>query len=326
MAYWSTISVPGNEQFALWRDMLAQSINVYTAATERGAWNDAFPCHNETMAVDDIYVAQNVLSPQQLIRGKKEFSQDKCEMIMVVLGADTHYIEYDRGAYEVRSGDLLLLDNRKPFTISITHPETTTLSALIPRHRLQPLLRDPDRCMHVNLTCVNNGLGQMARVMFQQLYTSAKQLDLVGQRLVVDHLIALLGAAASRASYPQGDRGESMHQALFVAISQHIDVCLTDSSMNATSVAKRFNISSRYLHKLFEAQEQSFAQTVIDRRLRRFAHLLVHGQSETTIAETAYQCGFGDLSHFCRIFRRAFGVSPREYRSTAMSEKEPSER
>lgn len=321
MAYWSTISAPDHEQFAMWREMLAKSINVYTVTAERSAWNNAFPCHNETLAADDIFFARNVLSPQQLVRGKREFSRDRCEMIMAVLGTDVHYVEHDRGAYEIRSGDLLLLDNRKPFTVSIPHPGTTTLSALLPRHRLVPLLPDPDRCMHVNLAGADNGLGQMARGMFQQLFASLKQLDLMGQRLAVDHLLALLGAAANSASPPQRHRGESIQRALFVAISHHIDACLTDSSMNATSVARRFRISSRYLHKLFETHEQSFAQTVIDRRLKRFVHLLVHSSRETTIAETAFQCGFGDLSHFCRIFRRAFGVSPREYRNIARADK-----
>jgi len=35
------------------------------------------------------------------------------------------------------------------------------------------------------------------------------------------------------------------------------------------------------------------------------------------IAQIAYSWGFSDMTHFSRCFRRAFGVSPREYRQQA---------
>lgn len=46
--------------------------------------------------------------------------------------------------------------------------------------------------------------------------------------------------------------------------------------------------------------------------------------SRQSITATALECGFYDLSHFDRVFRRHFGVTPREFR--ARHAKAPSRR
>jgi AraC family transcriptional regulator len=53
-------------------------------------------------------------------------------------------------------------------------------------------------------------------------------------------------------------------------------------------------------------------QYLVRARLRRAARLLL--QPERSIAEIAYEVGFGDLSNFIRTFRRASGSAPRQFR------------
>jgi AraC family transcriptional regulator len=52
---------------------------------------------------------------------------------------------------------------------------------------------------------------------------------------------------------------------------------------------------------------------VRDVRLERACALLA--TSRQSITTTAIECGFYDLSHFDRIFRRRFGMTPREFRA-----------
>lgn len=51
-------------------------------------------------------------------------------------------------------------------------------------------------------------------------------------------------------------------------------------------------------------------------RLQEAANML-QGK-RLTIKETAAACGFMDCSHFCRLFRDAYGVSPETFRSSGM--------
>jgi AraC-like DNA-binding protein len=54
-----------------------------------------------------------------------------------------------------------------------------------------------------------------------------------------------------------------------------------------------------------------------EERLRRAWRLLSDPQSpDRKIATIAYDCGFNDLSHFNRAFRRRFGETPTAARTT----------
>ena len=59
-------------------------------------------------------------------------------------------------------------------------------------------------------------------------------------------------------------------------------------------------------------------QYVVRSRLRRAARLLAE---DRPVTEVAYDAGFGDLSNFVRTFRRAAGVSPRDFRRAARGDR-----
>ncbi len=52
---------------------------------------------------------------------------------------------------------------------------------------------------------------------------------------------------------------------------------------------------------------------VNERRMEHAALLL--GGSDLPVESVSHQCGIGNLSHFYRLFRRQFGMTPRRYRS-----------
>ncbi|MDE6131559.1 MAG: AraC family transcriptional regulator, partial [Muribaculaceae bacterium] len=59
---------------------------------------------------------------------------------------------------------------------------------------------------------------------------------------------------------------------------------------------------------------RSISDYMIDIRLGIATRLLV--DSTMSVAEICYDCGFNNVSHFNRIFRRKKGCSPREFRET----------
>jgi AraC-like DNA-binding protein len=60
-------------------------------------------------------------------------------------------------------------------------------------------------------------------------------------------------------------------------------------------------------------------QYLVRARLRRAARLLA--ADTASVADVAYESGFGDLSNFVRTFRRAAGVSPGRFRRAARAER-----
>jgi AraC family transcriptional regulator of arabinose operon len=69
---------------------------------------------------------------------------------------------------------------------------------------------------------------------------------------------------------------------------------------------------SRAIHLVKELFGRSYIQMVSEKRLSAAASLL--RETALPIVEVCLASGFQDLSHFHRLFRRRFGVTPRKYR------------
>jgi len=81
-------------------------------------------------------------------------------------------------------------------------------------------------------------------------------------------------------------------------------------------VAARQGISPRYVQMLFEAEGTTFSQYVLNRRLALAHRLLTDPRhARSTITAIAFEAGFGDLSSFNHVFRRAYGATPSDVRA-----------
>lgn len=87
--------------------------------------------------------------------------------------------------------------------------------------------------------------------------------------------------------------------------------------LTVEAIARTANLSTRSLMRLFRKQVGS---TVVDfiqhRRVARARQLLQ--QEDRTCAEIAFECGFGSVQHFNRIFRRFEKSSPSQWRAAAL--------
>ena len=71
--------------------------------------------------------------------------------------------------------------------------------------------------------------------------------------------------------------------------------------------------SASHFMRWFKAMTaQSFTTFLNERRLNEAAAML-RGSDDTVLA-VAESCGFGNLSYFNRVFKKKFGLTPREYR------------
>ena len=78
------------------------------------------------------------------------------------------------------------------------------------------------------------------------------------------------------------------------------------------------NISTRYLHKLFEAEHHTVALYIKGLRLDRARRDLLDPRlAGRPISGIAYSYGFGGLSGFNRAVKQAYAVSPKELRNAS---------
>jgi AraC-like DNA-binding protein len=130
--------------------------------------------------------------------------------------------------------------------------------------------------------------------------------------IVGGHLLDLLAAAlgpASDAAELVASRGVKVarRRAILAQITQHY----ADPDFDLDDVARTLCLSRRYLQRLLEETGKSFTEHLAERRLQRAHAMLGDPRSaHLRIIDIALATGFGDVSHFNRLFRRRFGDSP----------------
>jgi len=117
-----------------------------------------------------------------------------------------------------------------------------------------------------------------------------------------------LGARAELAA----DEGRSAMAAAAAFIRDHLD-----RDLSVPALAQMTGLSRAHFTRVFAAHfGSSPGDYVLDQRMRSAARLLE--SSELPIKAVASASGFRDANYFAKAFRRTFGVSPTEFRTTGM--------
>ena len=86
-----------------------------------------------------------------------------------------------------------------------------------------------------------------------------------------------------------------------------------DPTLQNADLAAACSISEVYLRKLFKTElGRSPKQYILSLRLQKAGQLLAEGCQSTSAIALA--CGFESSAHFCRVFKKHFGITTGEYR------------
>ncbi|MFD9318380.1 helix-turn-helix transcriptional regulator [Streptomyces sp. NPDC060053] len=108
------------------------------------------------------------------------------------------------------------------------------------------------------------------------------------------------------------------HSPVLERVLEYVELQLTDPDLSPEAIARAHHISVRYLHKLFKDEGTTVGRWILRRRLEECRRdLMRYGRGGRTIAAVAARWGFLSATHFSRVFRSAYGMSPREWRDTA---------
>ena len=119
-----------------------------------------------------------------------------------------------------------------------------------------------------------------------------------------DEMLLTLHRNREQTAPPESaERVRAFHERLSERIHERWDV---DRAAAATALSRR-----RFTQLFREVAGEPFSPALQRLRLDRVCELLAAG--EQSIAGAAFSCGFEDLSHFYRLFRRRYGVPPGEW-------------
>jgi AraC-like DNA-binding protein len=143
---------------------------------------------------------------------------------------------------------------------------------------------------------------------------SSELASTIGTHLL-DLVAATLGPTGEAASVVT-DRG--VKAARLRAILAEVARRFIDPNFDLDDVAGALGMSRRYVQKLLEGTGKSFTEHLARCRLERaFAMLTDPHHLHLAIINIAFAVGFGDVSHFNRMFRRRFGETPSGVRAAS---------
>ncbi len=91
-----------------------------------------------------------------------------------------------------------------------------------------------------------------------------------------------------------------------------------ENDISLNEISERLNISSYYFSKLFkEETNEGFVEYLTKRRVEKAKEMLK--DPSKTIKEVGSECGYSDPNYFSRIFKKATGMTPTEYKERAGS-------
>jgi AraC-like DNA-binding protein len=227
---------------------------------------------------------------------------------------DTDYeVEAAGGrSLQVSRGDLVIVNESlcQSFTLPGTQLTAVVLdeqrmAEIAPAIRTQPIHHVPAAAPGVAL------VAGYARLLLADATLAGAAAQLAGSHLYQLAALAIDGRKDGQPDLP------GIGGARLALVRQDVARNLTDPDLDIEAIARRQGVTPRYVQRLFEREGTSFGQFLRDARLDLARAALAAGDSRT-ISAIAFDCGFGDLSHFNKAFRRRFGETPSDIRAAAL--------
>ncbi|MBR0986142.1 helix-turn-helix domain-containing protein [Bradyrhizobium liaoningense] len=157
--------------------------------------------------------------------------------------------------------------------------------------------------------------GDMAAAMLIELLERSTQLGMRAQQsfelLLVDLLDSVLDKSAP--TYQTKGRPE-VPPAKLRRAKELVEAQLGNPALRPEDIGHAIGVSRRSLYNLFSQIGATPMGYVREQRLKEAARRLRNASlTDATVTSIAYDLGFADPSHFARLFRAQYGMSPRQW-------------
>jgi AraC-like DNA-binding protein len=309
---WTTAGLPPATQFERWREII---IDAHLPWDIDGVTCDAFPAFMRQRRFDDFRLTN--CSAVSRVHGRRDRGQigrgGDAYLNVVYIAEGQELLTIDGKELLLTKGMFTLWDSTRPMTFT-TGDYIQQITLMIPHERLRRALPGAERFVGVPISAAR-GLGGLFVDHFLAIERRMGELSDGEASSVLTSTLDLLSFALGAA---RPEQVPSARMALLRKIKVYIERHLPEPDLDVARIAADHRITVRYLHKLFEETDSTAAGWIRRRRLELCRRdLSCRGLRGRSITEIAFHWGFNDGGHFSKLFKREFGVAPRELRAQA---------
>ncbi|WP_396645935.1 helix-turn-helix domain-containing protein [Microbacterium sp.] len=313
---WSLRDIRPRERHAFWRETLTTAFTpLRPEPVDGGRWGGGALLRGDvtTQPLGPLNIATIRSSAQHNVHGAAEVRRSDEEVWFVNLIVRGRCIGEQEGREcDLGAATIGIFDARRPFRLTYTD-DWDAVSVRVPARDAAMVAQAPTSMR----LAADTGAGRLLAGVMTGLARGGDDAPDDRREALVDAFLLLLGAAASGTPGGMPSHAEVDAQ-LRERICAYVRDALGDGPVEPADVARRFHISVRKLHQLFEQTDRSFGRTVLAMRVESVARDLDAG-SRATLTELAATWGFADTSHLHRAFRAPTGRAPGDYRRTRLA-------
>ena len=312
---WRTSDVDQNEAFDYYREGICASFMPLRPEL------DKLPRKNFEASVLSHQIGEGTLNfvsatAHQVNRGSSEIaaSAEDCYYLNLQIGGECR-ISQNGKTKVLRSGEVGIFDSNVNFQLyHDAFPRLKVASLMLRKQHIAPSLGTEIR-LYPFVLSHHPVYGRLITETMKSLAESiswAKPTDIFNLQELI---ISLIGLSVG----DEGQEIESGSRAIgqLARVKSLIRARCTKIGYNVADCAAEAKLSQRYIHNLFELDEDSFGTYLIRERLNLAAKMLQHQSFAHLPASTiAFDAGFKDQSHFSRTFLAHYRITPGRWRKT----------
>lgn len=305
----STDHVRRNERTAYWREHIWKSLGNFDVASDAGSLDAS----TRMRQVGMFTFASVNAEAHRISRSHDQARGDDRRLFkLVVQHEGTIYMEQRDQRIALKPNHWMLYDVTRPFRFHST--EATRQSAVLLRAEdLQLADLTP---YSLKLYSAANGYSSMLHAALSNAVSDIHNDCSEGDISVMVARLARLALLEHGSCEARRSSREVMRD----RVEDYLTTHLQRGDLSIDSIARGLNCSKRYLHKVFVEGDETLSERILCRRLEACRNALADPKSrDQSVTDIAYTWGFSSLAYFSRVFKEAYGMSPREYRVNAQA-------
>jgi AraC-like DNA-binding protein len=308
----STIGLEPRRKIEYWNEQVCAS---FTPNSSEPVDLRAFTGHIERTKVGEISVAEVYSDAQTVLHTRSHVARSRRSMFFIHLQLEGESVNRQDGREaRLAPGDFTLCDTTRPYEIHFDAPNRMFVLG-IPDVLMRRHLACPESVVAIPMSGAD-GLSGLLSNFLRGFWAKCREEELdpsVAPR-VTNALLDLVASAYTAVPQAHSDRS-SLATAHRIRIMNYIEAHLGDPDLTPMRVAQACKMTPRYLHHLFSHESETVARYILRRRLEECSRALtVASQRGRTVTAIAFDYGFNSPTHFGRVFRTRYGLTPREYR------------
>lgn len=305
----STELVPAPDRLDAWR---SQAIQICGNSKFQFPRQQVFQGAIDRRVVGVLQVTQFSSTPVSFAKYPivNSGAADRGCIIISQLKGVRHYAQAGNSVC-LQPGDTTLIDAGRPWS-STCSSQCSRLYLRLPRWLVEEKLQMSDLPLAQRIAG-GSGLGATLFRLGTSLYREAGVLSPEEGTAAIEAYLHILSACI--AGWRESFGGPAPD--LDARIAAYIEGNLGDPALSPAMIASAVGISVRHLHRVFSKNGLTLAAWIREKRLENCRRELANsGPLDRNITEVAFSWGFSDSAHFSHCFKKQFGVSPRQFRSS----------